>query len=113
MYVLARKSTCLIRRQSSKALNSCNLCWNRQASNCVHDFVQVQIKMPNFRENRALILQSYLSGILSDEEFVLLYDVNTSKNPDFPYWNYERFDLDKLSDEESKAEFRFYKSDIF
>ena len=69
--------------------------------------------MPNFRENRALILQSYLSGILSDEEFVLLYDVNTSKNPDFPYWNYERFDLDKLSDEESKAEFRFYKSDIF
>ena len=69
--------------------------------------------MPNFRENRALIWQSYLSGILSDEEFVLLYHVNTSKNPDFPYWNYERFDLDKLSDEESKVEFRFYKSDIF
>ena len=69
--------------------------------------------MPNFRENRALILQSYLSGILSDEEFVLLYDVNTSKNPDFPYWNYERFDLDKLSDQESEAEFRFYKTDIF
>ena len=98
---------------NSKALNSCNLCWNRQASKCVDDFVQVQIKMSNFRENRALISQSYLSGILSDEEFVLLYDVNTSKNPDFPYWKYERFDLDKLSDEESKAEFRFYKSDIF
>ena len=39
--------------------------------------------------------------------------MNTSKNPDFPYWSYERFDLDSLTDDECKAEFRFLKNDIY
>ena len=43
----------------------------------------------------------------------LLYDLNTSKTPDFPYWDYLEFDLDKLSDDECKAEFRFLKNDIY
>ena len=41
----------------------------------------------------------------------MLYDLNTSKNPDFPYLNYQQFDL--LSGQECKAEFRFYKSNIY
>lgn len=69
--------------------------------------------MPGFRKTRELILLNYIEGILSDEEFVLLYDVNTSKNPDFPYWNYDRFDLENLTNEECKAEFRFHKNDIY
>ena len=32
----------------------------------------------------------------------MLYDHNTSKSPDFSYWNYQQFDLKTLSDEESK-----------
>ena len=43
----------------------------------------------------------------------MLYNLNTSKNLDFPYWNYQQFDLENLSDEECKAEFRFYKSNIY
>ena len=38
--------------------------------------------------------------------------MNTSKNPDFPYWQYDPFDLDDLCDDECKAEFRFLKNDI-
>ena len=42
----------------------------------------------------------------------MLYYHNTSKNPDFPNWNYQQFDSEDLSDEECKAEFCFYKNDI-
>ena len=36
----------------------------------------------------------------------MLYDANT-------YWKYDRFDLDELGNDQCKAEFRFYKNDIF
>ena len=35
------------------------------------------------------------------------------KNPDFPYWKHDRFDLDELGNDQYKGEFRFYKNDIF
>lgn len=35
------------------------------------------------------------------------------KNPDFPYWKYDRFDLDEVGNDQCKAKFRFYKNDIF
>ena len=54
-----------------------------------------------------------MANMIDDEEFILLYDLNRSHNPDLPYWNYENFDLDNLSDEECKAEFRFFKNDIY
>ena len=38
--------------------------------------------------------------------------MNTSKNPDFPYWQYDPFDLDDLCDNECTAEFHFLKNDI-
>ena len=44
---------------------------------------------------------------------MLLYDLHKPKNPDLPYTNYERFDLDKMTDDECKTEFRFYKNDIY
>jgi len=33
-----------------------------------------------------------------------LYEVNKSKNPDYPYWNYDTFDLDSMLDDECKSE---------
>ena len=69
--------------------------------------------MPNLRETRISLLYAYYSSIINDEEFVLLYDINTAKSSDFPYWNYEAFELDSMSDDECQAEFRFYKNDVY
>ena len=43
----------------------------------------------------------------------MLQYINTKKGPDFPYWNYEAFELDMMSDDECQAEFRFYKNDVY
>ena len=69
--------------------------------------------MPNLRETRISLLYAYYSSIIDDQEFVLLYDINTAKSRDFPYWNYEAFELDSMSDDECQAEFRFYKNDVY
>ena len=69
--------------------------------------------MTNLRVNRLAILDSYDRGDLNDEEFLLLYDLNKSTKPDLPYWDHERFDLDKMNDDECKAEFRFRKNDVY
>ena len=78
-----------------------------------NSFINVLIKMPKFRENRECIACAYRKGFINDRQFVLLYDANTSKNPDLPYWKYDRFDLDELGNDQCKTEFRFYKNDIF
>ena len=48
--------------------------------------------MSTFRKVRELLLTSFDDGDISEDEFLLLYDVNRSKNPDFPYQNYEHFE---------------------
>ena len=65
------------------------------------------------REVREQILLAYNENILDDIEFLLLYDLNKSQNPDFPYWSYNQFDLDTLSDDECMARFRFLKNYIY
>ena len=42
----------------------------------------------------------------------LLNDTFSSKDPDFPYGNYGRFDLDSMNSAECKAEFRVEKQDL-
>ena len=37
---------------------------------------------------------------------MMLYDLHTSKNSNFPYHYYEKFDLDLIDPAECKAEFR-------
>jgi len=59
------------------------------------------------REARELLLLAHSENFLDDEEFLLLYDINSSKNPDFPYWQYDTFDLENLTEAECWAEFRF------
>ena len=43
---------------------------------------------------------------------MLLYDTNQSKNLDFPFENYERFNFDDMDSAECLAEFRVEKQDI-
>ena len=69
--------------------------------------------MSSLREVRECLLLAHTKNILDDEEFVLLYDMNSSQNQELPYWNYEKFNLDFMTDDECKAEFRFYKNDVY
>ena len=66
----------------------------------------------SFRDARDALLLAYCMDIIDDVEFSL-YDVNTSKNPDLPYWQYTNFDLDFVTDDDSKTEFRFLTNDIY
>ena len=59
------------------------------------------------------IAYAYRNKFINEQEFALLYDAHKSKNPEFPYWNCKRFDLDEKIEEECTAEFRFYREDIY
>ena len=65
-----------------------------------------------FKNVRNLLLINHNDGFINDDEFVVLYDLYASKNPDFPYDSYAPFDLEELDESESFAEFRFGKRDI-
>lgn len=47
-----------------------------------------------FKDVRNLLLLSLDDGLIDDEHFLLLFDLYSSRQPDFPYDNYEPFDLD-------------------
>ena len=66
--------------------------------------------MASLKETRDLLLVSYVKGVIKANEFAILYDVNMSKNPLFPYDNYEEFSLDHFSEEKCIAEFRVEKN---
>ena len=54
------------------------------------------LKMNSFKNVRELLLLSYVNNVVSDREFVLLYDAYQSKNPDFNYQQYDPFNLDNI-----------------
>ena len=54
-------------------------------------------EMASFKELRDLLVISYDGKIISDEEFLLLYETFQSKNPDFDYESFPSFDLDGIS----------------
>ena len=68
--------------------------------------------MSSLKETRDLLLVSCVKGIINANEFGILYDVNMSKNPLFPYDNCEEFSLHNFSEEECIAEFRVEKNDL-
>ena len=68
--------------------------------------------MTSFTEARDFTVLSYEQGLISDEEFLVLYDSYKPKNLDLPYNMYESFDLDEMEDDECVAEFRVRKRDI-
>ena len=69
--------------------------------------------MATFIEAREALLFAHQEGSIDDTEFALLYYLNSSENLEFPYWKYGCFDLDSMTDEECKAEFRFFNNDIY
>ena len=54
--------------------------------------------MASFRDIRNLLVESFDDDDISEDVFLLLYDANTSKNPDFPYDCYGSFDLNDMDD---------------
>lgn len=69
--------------------------------------------MPKLKTVRESLLLAYDDNMITDDEFVLLYELNSSKNPEIPYWLYDRFNLELLCDDECRTEFRFLKNDIY
>ncbi|XP_020909461.1 uncharacterized protein LOC110247369 isoform X2 [Exaiptasia diaphana] len=49
---------------------------------------------------------------LDEVEFLAIYDCINKKNPCIPYSDYRRFDLDSMTEDECKTEFRFGKAEI-
>ena len=68
--------------------------------------------MASFKETRSLVLESYVDGAIDEDDFMLLYNINQSKNREFPHKNYELFNFDALDPVECVADFRVEKQDI-
>lgn len=68
--------------------------------------------MPTFRQAREALLYGFSDNLITAEEFILLYDINKSKNRDFEYRLYDNFNLQNISDDDCHSEFRFGKNDI-
>ena len=66
----------------------------------------------SLKEARKQLLYAFDDGLISDEECLLLYDLNRSTNLDFPYEQYTLFDLDDMQNDKCLAEFRFHKNDL-
>ena len=58
--------------------------------------------MPKLRDAIAF---AYGSNATDDVEYVLLYETSKPKNPDIPYFAYNDFNLDNMTDDECKTEF--------
>ena len=61
---------------------------------------------------REILLYAYAEDIVDETEFMLLYDANKSREI-YPYWNFERFDLENFDDAQSLTDFRIRKNNIF
>ena len=70
------------------------------------------MKIANILERRTVVVEAYDDGLLIDEKFVLLYDLNNSKNLNTPYWQDPNFDFENMQDDERISQFRFLKNAI-
>lgn len=68
--------------------------------------------MTSFKDMRELLFLSHGLNFIDNEEFVVLFDLFESNNPDFPYGKYREFALDEMAESECLAEFRFQKRDV-
>ena len=53
--------------------------------------------MASRRQTREALLLSHATEVIDEDEFLLLYDVNKSKNPGYPHWNYDAFVQDSMN----------------
>ena len=68
--------------------------------------------MASLRATREALLFAYREEWLDDMEFLVLNELNTSENLDFPYDSYDQFNLDDMDEAECIAELRFEKQHI-
>ena len=68
--------------------------------------------MSSLKEAQEMLSLAWSHRFTSEEEFLLLYDASFSKNPSFPYADYDRFDLDSMDETECFHEFQVRKMDI-
>ena len=61
---------------------------------------------------REILLYAYAEDIVDETEFMLLYDANKSRKI-YPYWNFEKFDLENFDDAQCLTDFHIRKNDIF
>ena len=66
--------------------------------------------MPTFQEASEVLLYAISENMVSDKEFVFLYNVSTSKNRDFEYCIYGAVNLHEISDNNYMTEFSFQKN---
>ena len=70
--------------------------------------------MANVIEVNDQIEAAYMLDVIDDEDFALLREINRPQRAlMIPYWQYEKFDLENLSDDKCGAEFRFEKRHIY
>ena len=62
----------------------------------------------SLKKAREHLLYALDERLITEEEFLLLYDVNRSTNLDFPYEQYPLFDLDDMQNDK----FRVHKNDL-
>ena len=51
-----------------------------------------------------ILLLEHDEEFITDEELLLLQDLNYFQNFELPYWKYQKFDLDNWSDDECWVE---------
>ena len=51
--------------------------------------------MASLRKTREMIVIAYSEGLLTDEEFMFLYETNQPVNLELPYYEYEEFNFDE------------------
>ena len=59
------------------------------------------------------LLFAHYEELINDEEVMLLYDVNSSKNLSVSFRKYDSFSLDNMENDECISEFRIEKDDLF
>ena len=55
--------------------------------------------MASLRKTREMIVIAYVEGLLTEEEFMFLYETNKPVNLELPYYEYEEFNFDENSSE--------------
>ena len=66
----------------------------------------------SLKKAREQLLYALDERLITEEEFLLLYDVNRSTNLDFPYEQFPLLDLDDIQSDECLAEFRVHKNNL-
>ena len=62
--------------------------------------------MASFKKTRKMIVIAYAEKLLTDEEFLFLYEANKPVDLELPYYEYEEFNLENIT--EAKCEAKFY-----